>query len=160
MKKLLVILSLLVAVAWLAPAAQAEPQPVCANFLAYPDNTRLGSTFTINGFTFQKLGGFNPFVNVFPDAAGNTVHGAQFANAGININLPAPSGIIAILIGLFSPANATIQALNATGGIEDIQPLPADNLLHSYTLTQTNQPIVRLRIIGGGNEAVVHAICR
>ncbi len=160
MKKLLVILSLLVAVVWLAPSAKAETQPTCANFLAYPDNTVLGSNFTINGFTFQKLGGFNPFVNVFTDAAGNTVHGAQFANAGISINLPAPSGIIAILIGLFSPQNGTIVAYNASGGIEDVQPLPADDLLHSYTLTRTNQPIVRLRIIGGGNEAVIHAICR
>lgn len=160
MKKVLVILVLFVAVISLPPSPQAAAQAGCVNFLAYPDNTVLGSNFTVNGFTFQKLGGFNPFVNVFPDAAGKTVHGPQFANAGLTVTLPTPSGIIAILIGLFAPAEATIQALNASGGIEDVQQLPADNLLHNITLTQTTEPITRLRITGGGNEAVIHRICQ
>lgn len=151
---------MLIAVIPLTPSPKAAAQASCASFLAYPDNTVLGSNFTINGFTFQKLGSFNPFVNVFPDAAGKTVHGAQVANAGLTVTLPAPSGIIAILIGLFAPAEATIQALNASGGIEDVQQLPTDDLLHNVTLTQTTEPITHLRITGGGNEAVIHRICQ
>jgi hypothetical protein len=159
MKKLLVVLCLLVAFLWAMPSPQTQAQAGCVNFLAYSDNTNLGSSFTLNGFAFQKLGGFNPFVNVFPDAAGNMVHGAQFPNAGLTINLPTPSGIIAILIGLFAPADATIQALNASGGVEDVQQITADNLLHNITLTQTTDPIVRLRITGGGGQGVIHKIC-
>lgn len=141
------------------PSSKAAAQPNCLNFWVYPDNTTLGSPVTLNGFTLQKLGGFTPFVNVFADAAGHSVHGVQFANAGLIVNLPAPSGIIAILIGLFAPVEATIYALNTAGGVEDTQQLPADNLLHNITLTQTTNPITRLRVVGGDNKIVINEIC-
>lgn len=138
-----------------APLAAAS----CVDFLALADNTALGNNFLRDSYQFQSHGaGVVPFVNVFIDLLGNDVHGVQFDDAGIRVAVPAPAAAVDVTVGVFHTPRVRIRAFDASGALVDTASVAADNIVHTVTLDGASD-ITRLRLTGGGNEAVINEIC-
>lgn len=152
-KSFLTLLSIpLLCLLWAAPA-----QAQCVDFLALPDNTQLGSVFQQAGYQFQTPQGTMAFVNETIDVNGDLAHGVQFP--ALRVRLPAPSLSVAIEIAVFNTPFVTIRGIDGTGAVVASVFVPADNTIHDVALTSL-VPIERLRVSGGGNEAVINEICR
>jgi hypothetical protein len=141
-----------------AQAAPVPAVPACVDFLPLADNAVLGTNFVRGGYDFHALAGGVPFVNVFTDVQGTAVHGAQFGNAGIRILPPAPADTVDVTMGVFNTPMVTIRAFDAAGALVDTAFVPADNIVHTVTLDGA-QDITRMRLTGGGQEAVINEIC-
>lgn len=127
------------------------PPVGCVDFSGYPDDTRFGNPFNLNGYQFTGLGA-EPFVNV---SAG--VVGLQFTDAGLKIDLPGPASAVTLDVASFTSTPLTLSALDGSGVAVANATVPGDNTVHTITLSGNN--IVKVTITGGGNEGVLVKIC-
>lgn len=149
---------LIAAIAAPAGAAAAPAAPACVDYLPVADNTALGNTFVRGGYKFQALGGLTAMVNVTIDILGNDVHGVQFMDTGIRVATPSPADTVDVTMGVFHTPFVLIRAYDAAGALVDSAQVPADYIEHTVTLDGA-QDITRLRMTGGGNEAIIEEIC-
>jgi hypothetical protein len=120
------------------------------DFTGYPDNTKLGNPFSLNGYHFAGVAA-EPFVNV----SGGVI-GLQFTNAGLEIDLPRPTSAVTLDAASFS-TTLTLNAHNSSGvGIANAS-VPGDHTVHNVTLSGNN--IVKISITGGGSEGILARIC-
>lgn len=141
-----------------AGLAQAGP---CTNFSALPDGTALSEDFVQDGFRFRdRAGEFAPVVEVFFDGIGQPVHGMQFDNRGLRVNLPGPAQRVEIKAGPFSAIGLDIRALDANGQLQQrLFIVPDDGYLNTRVLRAKTAPITELRIQGGDNLGVLDTVC-
>lgn len=84
-----------------SPSASTAAPPTtlqaCVDFQGYPDDTGMGmTTFQVGGLTFTGLGTSEPFVNDYYVTADVKVHGLQFSDAGIQIDMSGPATTISL----------------------------------------------------------------
>jgi len=123
----------------------------CVAFSGYPDNTKFGNPFSLNSYKFTGLGG-EPFVNV-----SGSVVGLQFIDAGLEIDLSGPISTATLDVASFTSTPLTLSALDSSGAVVTSASVPGDNTVHAITLSGNN--IVKVTIIGGGDEGVLVSIC-
>lgn len=119
-------------------------------FSLFPDNTVLGPSFALSGYTFRDIGGSPSFVNV-----SGAVKGLQFPNAGVRVRLPAVTDRVTVRAAAFA-GPFDINAKNAAGATVATRVIPGDNAPHTVVLSGT--AITRLEFIGGNNEGVIISI--
>jgi hypothetical protein len=126
------------------------PITLSAEFSLLPDNTVLGPSFTIAGFTFTDLSGSPSFVN-----ESGSEKGLQFERTGIRVQLPATSDGVDIRGAAFA-GPYDIEGKNAAGSTLAVARIPGDHAPHNVTL---NHPgISYVDFIGGGNEGLIEAV--
>jgi hypothetical protein len=125
----------------------------CVDFQGFQDNAKPGQMFNLGGFQFTALGPNDLFVN---DATTN-VHGLQFDPDGIQIDLPSLASTVTLMAGSFTSEPLEITALDGGGNVIAQTTIPADNSVHTDTLS--GQGITSVVITGGGFEGVLVEIC-
>ena len=121
---------------------------ISIDFDAYPDNHQLGPQFTLASTTFRDLGAPPSIVNV---TAGDK--GLQFPDAGLEISLPAPARWVRFETGQFN-APFTIEGYSATGQLVSAVAVTAPNTFSTQLIAGAD-PVVNLRLVGGGNEGMI-----
>lgn len=139
-----------------AGAQERKMVDLCAEFAIFPDNHKLGQSFTLAGFNFKQLGGtLMMFVN---DTAGE--RGLQFPKEGIEITLPIPLPNVMLRLGTFA-GPVKIVALNSSGKEIHKQEVPGLNKYIDLKIppSLTREKTASLRLTGGGNEGLIPRIC-
>jgi hypothetical protein len=125
---------------------------VTASFASFPDDTVLGPSFMLSGFTFQDLGSVFPsFVN----QASGTFKGLQFERTGLRIRFPRPSALVELRAGAFAGA-FRIEGKDSSGNLLAVALVPGDNAPHDIRLFHPGMFYVDC--VGGGNEGVIELI--
>lgn len=123
----------------------------CVNFRGFADGTILLNPFTLDGFTFTGLGGFDTEIDTFDGE-----RGLRFRNDGVQIDLPMPTSIVAMLVGSWA-SELDIVAQDSGGNMVAQTTLPGDNNIHAVAFSDTD--IATIVITGGDYEALVFTIC-
>ena len=137
------------------PAVPPTPtqMPGCADFSGYPDNTRFGNPFSLNGYQFTGTPpGGEPFVNF-----SGSVVGLQFSTPGLEIDLPGPASSINLDVVSFTSRPLSLAALDSSGTAIASATVPGDNTVHNITLSGAS--IVKVTIQGSDNEANLVVLC-
>lgn len=125
----------------------------CVEFTQFPDNTQMGPSFTVLRFDFVSNGQFDPFVN---DVTTN-VHGLQFAEGGMTMDVPSTASQVDLQVGAFAGQPVTVEALNSAGSAVDSDVVPATNSVQSISLAGSD--ITTVSFVGGGGEGVLVEAC-
>ena len=133
----------------LPTATPAQPTG-CIDFSGYADDTKFGNPFSMNGYQVKGLG-VEPLVN-----SSSGVMGFQFPDAGLEVDLPAPSSVVTVDVAAFS-SRLTLSALDGSGVAVATDRAPSDKSVHSISLSGNN--ILRVTIMGGGNEGILVRMC-
>ncbi|HEX6042426.1 hypothetical protein [Longimicrobium sp.] len=125
---------------------------ILAEFSLFPDNTRLGPQFTLNGYEFADAGAPESFVNV---SRTGTVKGLQFAAAGVRVTLPLETGSVQVRAAAFG-GEFLISGVDSAGNVLTQFTAPADNQPHDYNVAHPGIKFVDFA--GGGNEGTLLSI--
>lgn len=120
------------------------------DFALFPDNTVLGSTFTLNGFQFTDKGVPPSFVN-----ESGSLKGLQFGNMGVRVKLPVETVKVTVRAAAFA-GDFGIIGINGSGTPVVSTIIPGDNSPHVVDVIHPR--LAALDFVGGGNEGLIDTI--
>ena len=121
-----------------------------AEFSLFPDDTILGSHFTLSSYQFDDLGAEPSFVN----ESGNE-KGLQFEKAGVRVTLPVETDRVLVRAAAFAGA-FQVAGVDKDGNVLFPVMIPGDNQAHNVNLTHPG--IAFVEFTGGGNEGLIVSI--
>lgn len=127
------------------------PITICASFELFPDNTNLGSGFSLAGYLFRELGGG---ASLFVNESGGGI-GLQFPREGVHVTLPTTVSAVEFTAAAFA-GPVTVDALDSGGNI--VRHTTVSNGVFQ-TVRLFAPEIVALQFADGSNEGIISEIC-